>query len=184
MNYKKIVISTLLPLSVTACSGLSNPFQSWQTIDRFQVQEGVAVDTRSGLMWTRCLLGATWNGNACAGTATLYTWQQTQSLPKTLNYAGYNDWRVPTLEELKTLADRENAASTVALPQLNQLVFPTPNCYGTEGGLSSEGRACWQWSSTPIEGSDHHVWIVYFGYGYGNANYDADAVALRLVRRN
>lgn len=191
MNYK-IVISTLLALSAIGCtrtpsggSGLSSALQSPQTIQHFQVQDSLATDTRSGLMWMRCLSGTTWNGYACVGSPTLYGWQQLQIVTKTMNYAGYNDWRVPTLEELKTLADSETGTPAIKIPHLNQLVFPTPDCLGIEEGIvNSTGRACWQWTSTPIEGSDYYAWIVYFGYGYGSANYATDTFALRLVRNN
>lgn len=190
MNYKKILISSVLPLSVAACSVLPSsftPFRSFQptqTIGRFEIQDNLVVDTNSRLMWTRCLLGASWNGLGCGGKPLLYSWQQTQNLTKNMNYAGFNDWRVPTLDELKTLADKEVAVPKAAIPYINQTVFPTPNCLGTDGGLDSDAHACWQWSSSPIDGSDHYAWIVYFGYGYGSANYEADTFALRLVRNN
>lgn len=186
MNYKNIVISTLFSLSVTACSGLglSSSFQSEQTIQRFQVQKGVALDTNSRLMWSRCLVGTTWNGYSCEGVTGLFGWYQLQSVAKAANYAGYNDWRVPTLAELKTLADSETGVPVAKIPHLNQLVFPTLNCLATPGSLSPNAPECWQWTSTPIEGSHHYAWTVYFGYGYGSANYERDAFALRLVRNH
>jgi hypothetical protein len=184
MNYK-IVISGLLSLSSVACSYFpSTAAQTWPMIDHFQIRDNVILDTRSNLMWSRCLLGENWNGITCEGNTAIYNWQQMQAAVKTLNYAGYSDWRVPTLDELKLLADRETVAPVVKIPRLNQMVFPMPHCLGMENNLNSDGHRCWQWSSTPIEGSDHYAWIVYFGYGYGSANYEADAFALRLVRNN
>jgi hypothetical protein len=182
MNYK-IVISTLLSLSALACSELPKPAPVGQTIGRFQVQDHVVIDTRSNLMWTRCLLGATWNGTTCEGKATSYGWQQAQELAKHSTYADFDDWRIPTFEELKSLADKETAVPMVKIPNINQTVFPTPNCQGaTRSAAHHDGHSCWQWSSTPIEGSQHYIWIVYFDYGYGSANYEADMFALRLVR--
>jgi hypothetical protein len=187
MNYK-IVISTLLSLSTLACSELPKSTQAAvETIDRFQVQNEIVTDTRSNLMWSRCLLGATWNGSTCEGKATSYGLQEAQNIAKTSNYGGFNDWRIPTLEELKTLADKETetAVPSVKIPLMNLTVFPTPHCQGaTRSASHHDGHSCWQWSSTPIKDSKHYMWIVYFNYGYGSANYEMDTFALRLVRNN
>lgn len=184
MNYK-IVISTLLSLSALACSELPKSTPIEQTIERFQVRENTVLDTRSRLMWTRCLLGATWNGTTCEGKASSYGWRQAQELAENSTYADFNDWRVPTLEELKSLADKETAVPMVKIPNINQTVFPTPSCQGaTRTVLHHDGHSCWQWTSTPIKDSRHYMWIVYFDYGYGSANYEADMFALRLVRNN
>lgn len=184
MNYK-IVISTLLSLLALACSEWPKSTPVGQTIDRFQVQDNVVTDTRSHLMWTRCLLGASWNGTTCAGKAAGYGWQQARELAKNSTYADFDDWRIPTLEELKALADKETAVPMVKIPNINQIVFPAPNCQGaTRSAAHHDGHSCWQWSSTPIKDSRHYMWIVYFDYGYGSANYEADRFALRLVRNN
>lgn len=190
MRDKKVSLSFGLFLPLVACSQFSAPvkpvasLQATQTIGRFQVQDHLVVDTSSNLMWTRCLVGANWDGLSCSGKPLLHGWQQGQNFAKSTHYAGFNDWRVPTLNELKTLVDKEVAAPKAAIPHINQAVFPTPDCHGINGGLNSDGHACWQWSSSPIDGSDHYAWIVYFGYGYGSANFEADTFALRLVRNN
>ncbi len=185
MNYK-IIIGTLLSLVAMACTELPKSMPTTQTIDRFQVQHDVVTDTRSHLMWSRCLLGATWNGISCEGKPSKYSWQQIHNLVRTLNYAGYSDWRVPSFEELKSLADSESSAPMIKISYLNPTVFPMPNCQGAKSGLglNNDGHVCWHWSSTTIEGSKHYVWIMYFGYGHGSANYEADMFALRLVRNN
>jgi hypothetical protein len=191
MKYKKVIIISSFLLAIISCADLSRPFspqlQASQTVGRFQVSNGVAVDTHSNLMWSRCLVGATWNGTTCEGTPNTYSWQQIQTLVKSLNYAGYSDWRIPTLEELKSLADKESIPPAIKVLYLNQTVFPLPNCLGPKSGaagLQNNGHACWHWTSTPIEGSHNYAWIVYFGYGYGSASYETDTFALRLVRNN
>lgn len=184
-------MSYLLPLTIVSCSGVPgsfsafNPLDSFkptQTIGRFQIQNDLVVDVKSKLMWTRCLLGETWNGFTCMGNANLYSWHLIQSASKSARYGGYADWRTPTLDELKTLADVNPGLQNTTIPYLNQAVFPTPNCYGGATEMDSNNKACWHWTSSLIEGSDHYAWSVYFGYGYGSINYGKEAVALRLVR--
>lgn len=186
MNYK-ILCNALFPLALLACSHTPVSERNTQTIDRFQVQNDVVADTRSQLMWTRCLLGATWNGTTCAGKASSYGWPEAQKMLKTFTYAGYSDWRIPTLAELKTLVDTETetAVPAVKIPHINQSVFPTPYCKGAARGPSDhDGHSCWQWTSTPVESDPHFGWIVYFDYAYHSAIYETDRFALRLVRNH
>lgn len=78
------------------------PVKEWQTIDRYQVKGGLVKDTETKLMWMRCSLGQTWDGSTCTGKALEYTWAETMK-QNGFNYAGYSNWRVPKIEELKTL---------------------------------------------------------------------------------
>lgn len=181
---QKIVISTLLSLSVIACSELPKSSQPVQTIERFQVQNDVVTDSKSGLMWTRCMIGAKWNGTTCEGKATPYTWTDAQAMVKTFAYAGHNDWRIPTLDELKTLVDSESGEGLDKIPHVNQSVFPTPYCKGANRSATDhDGHSCWQWTATPVENYAYHGWMVYFGYAYNTGIYEADLFALRLVRK-
>jgi hypothetical protein len=185
MNYKVLVGA--LVLSIVACSPNRPPnnAQVVASADRFQVGDNVVIDSRSNLMWSRCLLGAFWNGMSCAGLPTVYSWTQVQTLVRTIDYAGYNDWRIPTLDELKSLAEQDSVVPMLKTTYLNQAVFPMQNCQRTQFDVSnSSEQRCWHWTSTPIEASDHYLWIVYFGYGYGSGNDTTDAFALRLVRNN
>lgn len=76
-------------------------------IDNFiAYNNGVAVDNNTGLMWMRCSLGQTWDGKTCVGQAQAYTWDESLKLVNELNkktYGGYNDWRLPHIEELHSL---------------------------------------------------------------------------------
>lgn len=67
--------------------------------------DGTATDTATGLTWMRCMYGQTWNatGQACTGSAAPVTWNVAMVAPR--GVAGQNDWRLPNVRELYTLAD-------------------------------------------------------------------------------
>ncbi|MEB4592625.1 DUF1566 domain-containing protein [Candidatus Thiothrix sp. Deng01] len=121
---------------------------------------GTVTDTETGLMWKRCSEGQT--GVDCGGEPATYTWDDAMSkFGKGVSFAGYSDWRMPTIDELKTLVDKKQH------PAINQTAFPnTP--------------ARWYWSSTEKDASG--AWVVYFGSGldlWSNRNFD---FSVRLVR--
>lgn len=43
---------------------------------------GLVLDKQNGLMWMRCSLGQTWNGQTCTGTAKEYKWEQAKKQAK------------------------------------------------------------------------------------------------------
>ena len=68
-------------------------------------KNGTVTDTKTKLMWMRCTLGQTLdkNSNSCPKKINTYEWQEAQDIAKTLNFAGYSNWRVPSIQELNTL---------------------------------------------------------------------------------
>lgn len=125
------------------------------------------VDTQTGLHWMQFALGQTWNGKINLSEAKRYNWQEALNAADTLNqsggFVGYQDWRVPTIDELKTLVERGKK------PAINHAMFPaTP--------LSLF------WSSTSAVNVNHSAWAVYFyggsAYWYGKTSY----YYVRLVR--
>jgi hypothetical protein len=70
--------------------------------DGLRFYRDVVVDTRSGLMWSR-------NFNIAGKKmdwSDAMKWAEGGIFSKRLDYAGYSDWRLPTIEELKTFAER------------------------------------------------------------------------------
>jgi len=123
------------------------------------------LDQQTGLIWARCPNGMNWDGAACTGKATTYTWQKALTAADTSTLAGYTDWRLPNVRELASLVE-----PGCVDPALNTRIFP--NTPGTDF-----------WSSSPYVGSVYVAWYVYFNDGYvsyGGARGLADAV--RLVR--
>lgn len=125
---------------------------------------GTVTSKTTGLMWMRCSMGQTWQGESCTGVASDFTWQQALTQNGT-EYAGYNDWRVPNKNELASIVEQR-----CNNPSINGAIFPnTPD---------SRFR-----SSSPIVGSSDHAWDVDFGgYGYVTSYYKNDYGHVRLVR--
>jgi hypothetical protein len=91
---------------------------------RFEIiNDSLVMDTTTNLMWQRCALGQTWDGNTCAGIAESYRWKEAMSAAEQNGKGGYHDWYLPAKEELESLIDPE-----LTQPTIDQKAFPnTPN---------------------------------------------------------
>ena len=73
------------------------------TTGHYQVKGALVEDTKTGLMWMRCTLGQNWDGSTCRGKPIQHNWEEMIKIVDGFNYENYDDWRVPTIDELKTL---------------------------------------------------------------------------------
>ncbi|MFH0998432.1 MAG: DUF1566 domain-containing protein [Pseudomonadota bacterium] len=113
---------------------------------------GTVTDTSTGLIWQQ------------TGSSNTQTWEQSLAYCEGLNLAGYTDWRLPTIKELRSLADysRHN-------PAINTTYFPNT-------------AASFYWSSTTDESRTGYAWIVNFYYGDDDYDYFGYKSILRDVR--
>jgi hypothetical protein len=140
--------------------GLLNPARP--TSDYVDQGNGTTTHTPSGLTWKRCAEGQTWSGSTCTGIPHTYTWDAARALSSP--FAGQSDWRLPTAEELSSLADY-----TTFSPAINTVVFPnTPSSYF--------------WSGSPSAGYSGHAWGVGFDGGDVDYAYRYYDKSVRLVR--
>lgn len=167
-----LIFTSLLATSVFAqqtCKGfVENEWQDsrYQQIDN---SGGVTItDLDTGLMWQQCTYG--YSGNACiSGSSINLNWQQALELPVSQNatggYAGFNDWRLPSISELRTLA-----AFNCYSPAINLMAFP-----------NTENK--WFWTSSPFTYLDTYSWKINFVSGtenfYGRRT---EYNSIRLVR--
>ena len=129
--------------------------------------DGTVTDTKTGLIWKQCLEGQ--SGSDCAsGSVETFSWQQALQRAQTVNsgggFAGFSDWRVPTIKELSSLVEYQCWE-----PAINLTRFPH---------ASSDGV----WSSSAVAGYTFNAWGVGFYYGYAGWNGKGDGNQLRLVR--
>jgi hypothetical protein len=156
--------------------------QSFEAINRYKIFDGIVKDTKTGLIWTRCSLGQKWNGSLCEGTPTKYVWDAIAT--RHFSFAGYNDWRLPTIAELKTLLycstgkpSHWNESSNpcdgdYAKPTLIIQVFPN---------VAADAVF---WSSSTNEYNSSTVWVADFFAGVNRYDDCRNLFAVRLVRNN
>lgn len=108
-------------------------------INRFEAvaatQDAEVLDTLTGLVWQRCVVGKSWNGTTCSGTETRLYWSEISQTLASIPISTATDakpWRLPTYSELATLHD---GAATTAPYIVDKTWFPATTSY-------------WTWSST------------------------------------
>ena len=93
--------------------------------------DGTVLAPKTKLMWMRCLVGQTLSNGVCTGASSAFTWADALNAAKAQTFAGYNDWRLPSVKELLSIQEDRCYA-----PSLNADLFP----------ISEPFTA---WSSTP-----------------------------------
>jgi hypothetical protein len=123
---RKMMWAALMACSASAWAACHADLALTRPDSRYEAvagSDGAEVrDKVTGLIWQRCVLGMSWNGSSCSGTATTYTWTQALDAARTATaspVAGAQAWRLPNHKELFSLAER--ACSS---PALNSRWFP------------------------------------------------------------
>ncbi len=134
---------------------------------KFIVQNGIATDTETGLIWLRFAYGQTWLNNTAVGKAKEVCWEDAFHNAEQFNqqggYADYASWRLPTVNELKTLIDKTKKS----------------NCIDTDIFPNNSGS--FFWSSTPS--SPSNAWFVLFNHGEAGSIFKNSRCAIRFVRK-
>ena len=115
--------------------------------------DDTVTDTSTSLMWQQ------------ETPDNLVTWEQALSYCENLSLAGYTDWRLPTIKEMRSLVDFSRYK-----PAINATYFP-------------DTTESFYWSSTTYAGSTSNAWGVYFNYGYDHFDvYKSKYSYVRAVR--
>jgi hypothetical protein len=81
--------------------------------------DGVALDIETGLTWCRFAHGQKWQNNTASGNGITTDWDSASKVAKEFNqqggYAGYTDWRLPTINELSTLMNKIDDINHIAV---------------------------------------------------------------------
>ena len=169
---KKAVISVEPALVVPS----SPKPQENRTIGRYiDHGNGTVTDAETGLMWKRCLEGLS-GVNCEEGKVERYTWNEAVKRFKNVEYAGYADWRLPTIDELETLVycskgkdKKGDCKDGSEKPTINQQAFPNTETSNV-------------WSGSPNADYSGYAWSVYFYNGSSYIGFRSSNYAVRLLR--
>lgn len=157
----------MLPLNINAadCSNANIP-ASTDSANFTINSDGTVVDNNTQLMWMRCSIGQTWNTTSsnCTGSPTLYQWDKALLASSNYSFAGFSDWRLPNINELRSIV--EDCRSS---PAINRELFPN----------SPVGKF---WSSSTYITNAAQAWLIDFDLGRDNFDLKTRTNALRLVR--
>ena len=126
-------------------------------------EDGTITDTKIGLMWT--------NKDSYADLGKCLDWNKSRSYVSSLTTGGYNDWRMPTVEELKSIYEKSKNNKTYS----GDTIHSDP--------IFASGGGHYYWSSE-TKGSSR-AREVFFHYGSaGDSNRDdCSNGGVRAVRR-
>lgn len=166
---KRIVLSLVLLVLPPGVQSQDCKTPEKETTDRFSPQpDGTVIDNNTGLMWMRCILGQNWDGKVCQQPKpwfTYHTWDKAMNNASSSRYAGYQDWHLPTRDELRSIVEYRCKD-----PSINPKIFP--------GSISTA-----HWTRDNYLKNDNYAWRTHFYAGEENTDLKDNATyVVRLVR--
>ena len=127
------------------------------------VAEHKAVNTvASNSTWTDPFTGLTWEKKDNHDNA---DWKEAMSYCRKLRLDGYDDWRLPSIDELNAIYDTRAIVANEAGEK-----------YHVKGNLRLSG---WEWSSTNSD--EHHAWMFGFWSGIRQLEESSGVIGDRAV---
>lgn len=114
--------------------------------------KGIVVDHMTGLIW------------AAETSPNELNWEEAKRYCANLEIGGYTDWRLPTIDELRTIVDKSRGN-----PAINTDFFP-------------DTKSSSYWSSTTNANDTNRAWYIYFRDGLDNYYYKSYYGYVRAVR--
>jgi len=161
-----IIGSFLLILSTKVIASCSENIEQSTPNSRFSLHDNATLtDNKTSLIWMRCSIGQSWDGSECIGSLDAFNWQGAINRAASTNFANYDDWRLPNIQELASII--EVACSN---PSINESVF-------SNIGFTS------YWSSSSFAGFSSYAWYInFYNDAQSRAQSKSSGYYVRLVR--
>jgi hypothetical protein len=158
-------ISTAHANQVCPVKGQTTPTENFITQNN---NPEYVIDSTTGLAWSRCVVGQTWNSasQSCTGEPLRLTWQEALQAATNYTVGNITEWRLPNIKELASIVERECVD-----PAVNLVIFPNaPSQH--------------YWSSTPNTAGNKidEAWAVAFYNGRLDSNKKSSDFFVRMVR--
>ncbi len=126
-------------------------------LERWQRNGEIVTDTKLGLMWQ----------DNSRTKSTKKNWKEAKKYCQDLSFGGYNDWKLPSYDELTTIVDYDRCDPAI-IPSFINVNITNP-----------------YWSSSEYVKNKNEVWYMRFSDGYLRNNYNkTDAYNVRCIRNN
>jgi Protein of unknown function (DUF1566) len=146
-------------------------------------EDGTATDALTDLMWQ------------VEPTGDYMYWDDAVDHCEGLSFAGYSDWRLPTISELRTLIRGCSAIETGGSCGVTDICLDEScqdsscDCFSREGPAVGcywpaeiNGECFYHWSSSAVADLDHYAWRVGFVGATLNSGYVNGTDIARCVR--
>ena len=131
--------------------------------------DGTVTDNATGLMWSQDD-----NGEA------LY-WEESLAYAENATIAGYDDWRLPSVKELQSIADYTATEIPVLDTSVFNLTEVTTTVYNGDEAIDTQVNYPFYWTNTSnpleadgddVDGGTIYAWALASGYNVDMAGYD------------
>jgi hypothetical protein len=119
------------------------------------------IEEEQKRMWQDPSTGLVWQND---GASPYLTWKKAKEYCSSLSLDGYNDWRLPNIDELKTILTKNE------------------NDKYTKKQLTKTTKKSDYWSSSTDANYSNSAWVVLFNYGYDYSLLKSNAHYVRCVR--
>ena len=164
---------------ITKSNGLGSDFINWSRYkeDEKSKKAGNSGNNRSDERWS-------------SKSKKMMNWYDAVDYCKNLNEDGHNDWRLPNIDELRTLIKNCPKTETGGQCKIsekngclsNSCWQPRGSCYCEDGAdYSKLGDTGWLWSSSTVSDKDT-VWYVTFRLGLIDGGYKSSSTYVRCIR--
>lgn len=153
-------------------------------------------DDSGGDVWTDSTTGLMWqNGEDCCER---HEWEEAIAYCENLSLGGFDNWRLPTISELRSLIRGCDATATGGSCGVTDSCLDSScwnhDCSGCEDAEGPADGCYWPseiksdctyyyfWSSSAVEDLDDTVWDIHFSNGHLSLNMDYFDYNVRCVR--